>query len=332
MLLRSESNYLRSGIKWLILCLFVTGPKCAWAEEIDALLEQASLETLYTPTGEWQIELSAGYGEWDNPLNHESPQPLYLLPKVRYYSERFYLENFRLGYALFESKNTSLDLVSDLNVDGVYFNQSYLISSFVGKNSPNRFSETIESSLVSSKDYRFQNIRTRHYSYMAGLRWSFADKMRFGAKLLKDITNVHRGYEAQLMAGKDWHFDSVAFGVNVMLELKSARLVDYYYGLEFEETAQVLTEQEKAKINDFYQTVEFDYEVVPDLIYRPEHVYQGHSSLNHIVEAFMSWPFSDAVSLVAEVQYQRLGSGIAGSPLIESPELFNYFIGLNWSW
>lgn len=310
----------------LLLILFFSTAQSAQASDKYALLEQAKLEQLYTPTKMWHFDLTVGYGEWDNPLHDQHPQPLFILPKISYYSERFYLENFRLGYALYETPHSSIDVISDLNLDGIYFNQSYLISSLTSNF--NRFSINDE--------LRFDYAKHRHLSYMTGLKWSYINDFRLGAKLLTDMTKVHNGYEAQFMLGKFWQLKHSSVGLNLVVEYKSSKLIDYYYGIELEETAVMLTENQKAVIkegllNANYDSAEIDA-MIPDKVYMNTHTYQGRSSFNYIIEALWQIPLTHSLSMITKLQLQYLGDGIAQSPLIKESKLSNYFIGINWSW
>ncbi len=75
---------------YAILMLGLQLPQTAAAEE-------NATETV--PVDEFRLALALGYGRLDNPRVHAKPIETFLLPSWSYYSERFYLENFTLGYS-----------------------------------------------------------------------------------------------------------------------------------------------------------------------------------------------------------------------------------------
>ncbi len=86
---------------------------------LTAAAEENATETV--PVNEFRLALALGYGRLDNPRVHAKPIETFLLPSWSYYSERFYLENFTLGYSLYESDNWLFDLQTKLNEDGFFF-------------------------------------------------------------------------------------------------------------------------------------------------------------------------------------------------------------------
>ena len=69
----------------------------------------------------WQFSLAAGHGKISTVLSGRRPISGNFIPGVSYYGERFYLENTHLGYSLVENDYGYIDLVGELNDDGMFF-------------------------------------------------------------------------------------------------------------------------------------------------------------------------------------------------------------------
>ncbi|HET9395082.1 MAG TPA: hypothetical protein VFO36_03420, partial [Nitrospiraceae bacterium] len=52
--------------------------------------------------GELDVSVSLGLGKRTNPISGNSDIPLVVVPHVSYYGKRFFLENFEVGYTLYE--------------------------------------------------------------------------------------------------------------------------------------------------------------------------------------------------------------------------------------
>lgn len=266
-------------------------PLCALARADE--LQQVS-------AGDWQISLAAGYGILENPRAKTEDIKTYVLPSWYYYGERFYVENFTLGYSLYENDWLTVDLQGQLNDDGIFFEYDG-----VGK-------------LLLSDIMGFTPIRTpitrpgrniepppsveRKLSYMAGISatW-YTPAFDLTSGLFYDVTKVHKGYEWQLSAKKAFGWSWGAAGIEAGGVYKSADLVDYYYNVRQEE------------------------------IGLPIRIRPLDAATNWYVRAVLNIPISDSLTFVTTLKHTQLGKSIRDSVLIAEDDYFAGFLGVSYS-
>lgn len=139
--------------QFLLLALLVSCSPTLQAKEIETV-----------STGEWQISLAVGYGLLENPRVKVDNISSWVLPSWYYYGENFYVENFTLGYSLYESESFIIDLQTRFNEDGFFYEfdglNKLLLSDILG------FTPVNES--LNPKIKTFEEIE-RNLSYLAGL-------------------------------------------------------------------------------------------------------------------------------------------------------------------
>ncbi len=72
--------------------------------------------------GQWQFSLGVGAGGRTNPLVDGDDIPIFLLPQISYYGERFFWDTATLGFTLLETKTQILNAVATVGFDQMYFN------------------------------------------------------------------------------------------------------------------------------------------------------------------------------------------------------------------
>lgn len=204
-------------MKYLVLLI------CSFA----ALLCSQTAQAQASRDEGWQWSLSAGHGKISTPLSGRHAIQGDFIPSVSYYGERFYLENTHLGYSLIEEEHLYIDLVGELNQDGMFYE-------FDGVNNFGWW-EAIGISRTGgempSPVGEYQDIE-RKLSYMAGVSSNFtANNSTVRISVLTDISGVHHGSEFRLDAKHDMNWGDWQLQINAGLARKNSNLINYYYNL-----------------------------------------------------------------------------------------------------
>ena len=242
----------------------------------------------------WAFGIAVGIGELSNPVHDGKDFDFNVIPSFYYYGESFYVENTVIGYTLFEDDDVSVDLKGAFNKDGLYFNDSFLqellIADFL---SPGNFGgET----LVSANDVE------RDLSYMGGVSADFylSDSMQVSVGAAHDVTNVHNGYQLNLMFSNQYESENFLLQTSMGAEFRSKELNDYYYGLEPAEVSENLEG------------------------------YQVGSGINVNLSLLAAYRINENLSVIARYKYEKLASEQTASPLIELTYSDFYFFGLSY--
>ncbi len=195
------------------------------------------------------------------------------VPFANWEGERFHLRGLQAGYRLNDSRRFEWT--------------AYLRPRFQGYSSGD------------SDD--LDGMSTRHASVDAGLQFNSHLTTRWAvrARASSDILWVHEGQEADLSLTHRWP-------VNERLTLtpavgnvwQSANLVDYYYGVEDDETTDD----------------------------RP--AYDGRSASNPYVQLGIHYRFTPRLALFSQVQSSRLDDSIRDSPLVDQSHEVSGLIAL----
>lgn len=252
----------------------------------------------YVDINQWQFAVAVGYGQVDNPRSNAKPITTYVLPSVQYYGERFYLDNFTLGYSLFENDTFLFDLQSRLNEDGLFFEldgiSKLLVTDLFGIDTgkgPGRPGRPINYAAIE-----------RNVSYLAGGNFTWISPIgdiSLGA--YQDVTGVHHGNEWHLRYKYTTDLFNIAWGVEFGITQKSYNLVKYYYYLRDDELQTARTK------------------------------YKPHTALNGHLKLVANKRLAEHWTLISLVEYDHLGSGIADSPLIEKNHYLSGFIGVSYA-
>jgi len=177
--------------------------------------------------GEWNISLSLGYGQVESIIANVDDYDLYILPRVSYYGENFFLENTTMGYSLYEDQNFYIDLVGRLNEDGIYIKlEDFGVFSAMGIQPPLRNPRLPPPPNVD-----------RDISYLAGFATNYElAGVNFRAGYYHDVTDVHNGYEVDLVVSKSFLLaDNWSLYLSAGANHKSKKLLNYYYGTTIDE-------------------------------------------------------------------------------------------------
>src|SRR5690606_18939926 len=115
---------------------------------------------------------------------------------------------------------------------------------------------------------------------------------------LSDFTSVHDGHEMRAAVIFPWHIGEQKLALTLGANYKSREILDYYYGVGSRDTD------------------------IPELFFSPV-----SSGVEKMVRFDWQCPLSEKWSLRAMVQYSRLPSSIADSPLLSDEEVGSIFFG-----
>ncbi|MDH1471572.1 MipA/OmpV family protein [Shewanella bicestrii] len=260
----------------------------------SAALQAKEIETV--SAGDWQISLAAGYGALENPRAKVDNVNTWILPTWYYYGENFYVENFTLGYSLYESDNFIVDLQTRFNEDGFFYEfdglNKLLLSDIVGY--------TPVKQPINPKVVKFEEIE-RNLSYLGGVNTTWVTPyLDVSLGYFHDITGVHQGNEIQLRLKRSQAFSWGALGLEVGAIRKSENLVSYYYKLTKEEQGPLRSK------------------------------YQPSATINYHARTVVNVPIFDNVNFVGILEYTWLGQEITDSVLIDKSGYLSGFVGFSY--
>ncbi len=248
-------------------------------------------------TGEFHFTLAAGYGGIENPRAKSDDIITYVLPSWSYYDERFYIENFTLGYSLYESERFLVDLQTRLNEDGFFFEldgwNKVFLSDILGFK-PNKqplFGPEIPEVEIE-----------RNISYLGGLSTSwltpYAD-ITLG--YFHDISGVHQGSEVHFKVKKNAAFSWGALGFEVGAIRKSSKLISYYYHFTQSELGRSRVPQPQS------------------------------AAINYHTSGVLNLPLWQDVNFVAIITYTWLGDEITKNLMVEKDGYLSGFVGVSYA-
>ncbi|SET78133.1 MipA/OmpV family protein [Thalassotalea agarivorans] len=244
--------------------------------------------------GEWMFGASLGVGAFANPLHYEEDIPLYILPDIRYYGEKFSLENLNLSYALIEKPNWVVEVIGQQNIDGIYFpgNGRRAIAAMSGSALVAPFGPDGDIVSIPQKPIH------RSLSYLAGLEVRRYGTIDWLASIAHDISNVHHGYEVNLRAQYGFSLYNLLGEVEIGAVYKSDKLNNYYYSVEHTIVAANL--------------------------------YQAAAGTNVNASITLSYPLAETWYLVSALKYEHLSSQITDSPMVQDDNTLAYFTGVKY--
>ncbi|MGS0497747.1 MipA/OmpV family protein [Pseudoalteromonas sp. S1727] len=242
--------------------------------------------------------ITLGYGGIQNPVASSKNITSVILPNFAYYGDRWYVDNFALGYSLIESERYYIDIAGRFNDDGFFFKldgiDKLFATSIVSDNPkvPTRPSAPTTSLTPIERDL----------SYLAGLSSGlklFADSW-LELAVLQDITGVHNGHEVQLNGYQSFSVLGGVLGIEAGVNYKSSELIKYYYTIAPTEALSRLTK------------------------------YELQSALNYHLKMAYEYPISEQLSFDMKLKYTWLDSELANNPIINENGYFSGFMGVTY--
>jgi outer membrane protein len=259
-----------------------------------------------TQIGEWNFSLSVGLGARTNPIYDSSDIPLLLLPEFSYYGESFFIENLDLGYTVYDSNASTLNLLATPSYDSVFFNRWDPGNLFLNISTGAAGASGIQgfpTNQPDSGDYRarvsLDEIDQRQFSYLAGIEFNHQfENSNLQLNLLSDITNTHQGLEFRAAY-------SLPISENLLVSVggswKDKKFTNYYYGIGAQEV-----DSSRA-------------------------IYQTGSSISPFIRVSYRFPDTFAKGWRVSLEHQQLPNEITGSPIVEEESVTTFFIGKRFS-
>jgi MipA family protein len=239
--------------------------------------------------GHWNFSVALGAGLRTNPLATGKDIPLAVIPQLSYYGKRFFIDNLDLGFTLWERGGNTLNVIATPGYDRVYFYRTDLQNFLVGF--PDAF-EPATPGIVGPGTPGATKVSPRapRITYLAGPEWTFKYGPVSGQlDLLRDATGQNSGAEIRAALGIPLLTSKGTVSSNIGFTWKSAATVNYYYR-------------------------------VPIL-------YSGSAAFNPFLKLGYTLPLSSKWRFNSFIEYERLGNGIADSPIVAEHSVATFFTG-----
>jgi outer membrane protein len=279
----------------------------AHAQSADQAAAQPATPVAHAPRSlpeekSWRFGIGLGYGQRTNPLIQSEDIPVIVDLDIAWFGERWFFDNFDLGFELLDRARFTTNVVARVNSDRAFFgktNTRYVNVALTAGGAtvplpatPPGFDDTTQRELKVPK---------RDYAVELGLEtlldgeWGQATMRAF-----HDVSGIHRGYEVSADYSYRWTRGRLSVAPSVGVAYKSAALSDYYWGVHADE-------------------------VRPTLL-----GYRARAGLGWEAGLRTSYFLSKRTRLAVAANYERLQRSIARSPLVERPYVLGYFAGVAW--
>ena len=241
----------------------------------------------------WSFSVALGAGVRTNPLVHGESIPLVLVPHVSYYGKRFFLDDLDVGFTLAESDANTLSLVASPGYDRVYFYRTDLQNFFITGYLPSGVAlYTANPAAAGSGANAATTVtqRPRRITYLAGPEWTFKYESLTGQlDFLHEITGQSHGNEVRAALGIPLLKAKGLLSANTGVTWNDAAIVNYFYG--------------------------------------EPGIYHAGSALDPFAKLAYTAPLSSKWRFDAFVEYERLGSAIVSSPIVDKHSVTTAFVG-----
>lgn len=276
------------------------------------------------PVGEWDVAIGLGVGVRGNPLIDGNDLPLFVLPQIRYYGERFFFDTDTAGFSFFEGGGHVVNAVATVGFEQIYFStrsvgdltiesgvlprgggeQTFAMDGYkldeealsglnYGSNGGHESADTDVASLIN-----VDQLHKRSTAGLMGLEYGFYRGLwELNFQVLSDATSVHDGQEVRAAVARYVPVARQLFELTGGFSWQSADLLNYYYGIEPDEVSD------------------------PVLSYRPE------DGISPFLRLDWRRRISPAWSWQATVHQRWLSSQISDSPLLDEDRVLTVYLG-----
>ncbi len=250
----------------------------------------------------WRFGLGLGYGERTNPLIQSEDIPVVVDVDIAWFGERWFFDNFDLGFELFDRPSFTTNIVARVNSDRAFFsktNTKYINFSYLagGVQGPARDPGT--GALV-DEPVKFKPPK-RDYAIEAGIEMLMDGEWGMAAlRAFHDVSGTHHGYELSADYGFRWVRGRWSVSPSAGVSYKSAALSDYYWGVHEDEASFLLP------------------------------AYQVDGGIGWEAGVRTSYYLNKSVRVAVSANYERLQHNVALSPLVEDDHVLGYFAGFAW--
>jgi outer membrane protein len=287
----------------LLFSIFVSGTILACTDE-ETCIEKSS----------WQFGIALGVGVKTNPLVDGDDIPLVILPDIAWYGEKAYFDNGELGYQWLSQPKFAFETFLNLDSESAFFrflHPANILAPSEGSSSiaSPSFPETPDFSgptdsdkediLNNQRSLSIDDIATRKWAINGGLRGHYFSTVgEWQLAFLQDISNVHKGQLVALQYSQKWLWHDFQMRLRLGTDWKSARLIDYYYGVSKRDTT----------LSEYY--------------------FNGQSGWQTYLSINVLKPINENWSWLAKMSYRRLPNSLTDSPLIEQNSISSVFLGV----
>lgn len=255
----------------------------------------------------WDVSMSAGYGERSNPLLNADDIKTYINIDIAWYGDRFFFDNGDIGYNAYYGDNLSLNFIGQLNNERVFFGKTNtrFVSigdiagpSGLGADAPG---DDIDGNPLPAPDPVEYEVADRNHAYEAGVEAIIdGDWGQVQISLLQDISNQHKGQRADIVFSQTRIWKRWLVQPSFGLAWKSNSLADYYFGVEADESNDIVSEYEVSATTNQFARVLFNYALKSDLF----------------------WGLA--------LEYEKLGDQIVDSPIVAEDDVFTAYTGIKY--
>jgi outer membrane protein len=258
------------------------------------------------PERRWRLGAALGYGVRSNPLIQSDDIPVIVDLDFGWFGKRWFIDNGDVGFTLFDDDRSTTSLVARLNSDRVFFgktNTRYVNFTYAGRGVTVAFSPP-DPSAPGAIDVQPVEVKPpdRDYAIEVGVETLIDGE--WGSTTLRafhDVSGTHEGYELSADFSRRWTAGRFSIAPMVGVAYKSARLNDYYWGVNASESNVAL----------------------PQYSAGAGFAFQGGALANYYI--------SRNLRLAVSLNYERLPDSVARSPLAEDDYVLAYFSGLAWT-
>jgi outer membrane protein len=246
----------------------------------------------------WRLGVALGYGERTNPLIQSEKIPVLVDLDVAWFGKRWFFDNGDVGFALLDRPAFTLNAVARVNTDRAFFgktNTRYINFQYLSAGG------TVASPTPAPEPKPFKPPK-RDYAVELGFETLFDGE--WGSATLHgfhDVSSTHDGFEV----GADYDYritrGRISVAPSLGVEYKSRQLNDYYWGVHADEASDNIVEYHAAGGFGWHAGLRTNYYVTKHL------------------RAALS------------VNYERLQSSVAQSPLVKDDYVLGFFGGFAWT-
>lgn len=270
-----------------------------WAVAAVAFADTAPSPAPVAPAeSNWRLGIALGYGERTNPLIQSEKIPILVDVDIAWFGKRWFFDNGDVGFSLLDRPAFTLNAVARVNTDRAFFgktNTRYINFQYLNAGG------TVAAPTPSPEPKPFKPPK-RDYAYELGLETLFDGEWGSATvRAFHDVSGTHDGFEVG--ADYDYRVTRGRFSVapSVGVEYKSRKLNDYYWGVHADEAGDNIIE------------------------YHVDGGFGWHAGLrtNYYVTRHLRAALS--------VNYERLQSSVADSPLVKDDYVLGFFGGFAWT-
>lgn len=256
-------------------------------------------------TRAWDFGIGLGFGEFSNPFVGADDVPAFVSIDLAVYGKRFFFDNGDLGFTLIDKPHFGFNLLATYTTDRIYhsfFNSLGIVTvDAAGTPATGMAGEPTLVPLDTTEP--FFNVMPitlpdRSFALNLGVEALFSGRWgQFGIQLTQDVSGAHNGQEVRAEYGYLWRRGKWSVRPSIGANWKSSRLVDFYYAFLPEENAFLSS------------------------------IYSGRATTNVFAGLVVGYKITDRLSIVGSFQYERLGSNITASPIIDHDSIRTFFVG-----